>query len=180
MDQRHLWREDTAHATATPTQQRLAREHVERMRRWGQLSTPKLEPRKLPPLPAAKAPALMAEQGTPDWVSIWLNQWRAKLARMLSHRLIQTVVAERYGTTRLKLVGRERLGKLVLARHIAMWLCLDMIKGASLPTVGKAFGNRDHTTVLHGRNRIRKKITQSVVFAAELEDLKRQILAAVE
>jgi chromosomal replication initiation ATPase DnaA len=56
---------------------------------------------------------------------------------MLSAQLVQTVVAEQFGLRCAQLLGRRRLPHIVLARHIAMLLCLEMSRGASLPQVGR-------------------------------------------
>lgn len=173
----NLWREDTDHSVATPTQQRLAREHAERMKRWysaGQAAAP------APPPPVIKKPSTDIPPVLilpPDPVGSWLASWR--VPAMLSVRLIQSLVAGHYGTTRSKLIGDQRLAALVFARHVAMWLSLEMLNGATLPAVGRAF-RRDHTTVLHGRNRIRKLIADDPAFAQEVEDLRQQVLKAAE
>ena len=52
---------------------------------------------------------------------------------MLSPKLIQDIVAAQFGLTRGQLLGRPHLPRIVLARHIAMLLCLEMVRGASLP-----------------------------------------------
>ena len=58
----------------------------------------------------------------------------------------------------------------MLARHLAM-----VLYGASLMQVGCWFG-RDHTTVLHARERMRRKIAADRRFAKQVEDL-RQIIS---
>jgi chromosomal replication initiation ATPase DnaA len=95
---------------------------------------------------------------------------------MLTPRLIQTVAAEQYGLTHAQLLGRRRLPRFVLARHIAMLLCLEMLPGASLPQVGRWF-HRDHTTVLHARDVMCRKIAADPKFAKKVEELRRIIKA---
>ena len=54
---------------------------------------------------------------------------------MLSIKHVQTIVTEQFGLTCAQLLGRSHLPRIVLARHIAMLLCLEMVRGASLPVV---------------------------------------------
>ena len=93
---------------------------------------------------------------------------------MLSPKLIQDIVAGQFGLTRVQLLGRSHRPHVVLARHIAMLLCLEMVPYASLSAVGDWFGGRDHTTVLHARERMRRRIAADRKFAREVEDLRRQ------
>jgi chromosomal replication initiator protein len=94
---------------------------------------------------------------------------------MLSIKHVQTIVTEQFGLTCAQLLGRSHLPRIVLARHIAMLLCLEMVRGASLPVVGQWFG-RDHTTVLHARERMRRRIAVDRRFAKQVEAL-RQIIS---
>jgi chromosomal replication initiator protein len=96
---------------------------------------------------------------------------------MLSVKYVQTIVAEQFGLTRAQLLGRRRLPRFVLARHIAMLLCLEMLPGASLPQVGRWF-RRDHTTVLHARETMRRRIAVDPEFAKRVEDLRQLIIKA--
>lgn len=66
-------------------------------------------------------------------------------------RQIIDATAAEYGTTRLALVGKCCIRKFVHARWDAMWRCRNA--GATLSTIGCAFGGRDHTSVLHGVRR---------------------------
>ena len=93
---------------------------------------------------------------------------------MLSPKRIQTVVAKHFGVARAQLLGRRRLPRVVIARHLAIFLCLEMIRGASLNMVGLWF-HRDHTTVLHARERTRRRIATDRKFAEQVEHLRRVI-----
>jgi chromosomal replication initiator protein len=89
---------------------------------------------------------------------------------------VQTIVAGQFDLTHAQLLGPRRLPRFVLARHIAMLLCLEMLPGASLPQVGRWF-RRDHTTVLHARDVICRKIAADPKFAKKVEELRRIIKA---
>ena len=97
---------------------------------------------------------------------------------MLSPKHVQTIVAKQYRLTRAQLVGKRRLPRIVLARHIAMLLCLEELQGdASLPQVGLWF-HRDHTTVLAAREKMRRRIAADRKFAKEVDDLRQLISKA--
>ncbi len=67
---------------------------------------------------------------------------------------IQGAVAEAYGIGRIELVSRRRAGHLILPRQVAMYLC-TVLTPRSLPEIGRLF-SRDHTTILHARDKIAK------------------------
>ncbi len=67
---------------------------------------------------------------------------------------IQGAVAEAYGIGRIDLVSHRRTGRLILPRQVAMYLC-TVLTPRSLPEIGRLF-SRDHTTIMHARNKIAK------------------------
>ena len=94
---------------------------------------------------------------------------------MLSPKLTVDIVAAQFDLTRGQLLGRSHLPRIVLARHVAMLLALEMVPYASLSAVGSWFGSRHHTTVLHAAESMRRKIATDRKFAREVEDLRRII-----
>jgi chromosomal replication initiation ATPase DnaA len=62
---------------------------------------------------------------------------------------IAKLVAEQYGLTLSQIRGVSRSKGVVVARHHAMWLVRQHCPHMSLPMIGRMFGKRDHTTVLH-------------------------------
>ena len=71
---------------------------------------------------------------------------------------ILSLTAEAYGVTVTDLESPSRRQPLARARQIAMYLCRDLTD-LSLPKIGALFGGRDHTTALHGINKIRTMMT---------------------
>lgn len=84
-------------------------------------------------------------------------------------RRIQITVAEAYNFGRLELISRRRGGPLIRPRHIAMYLC-TILTIRSLPEIGRAF-NRDHTTILHARDKIARMRRTNAELNAEVEAL---------
>lgn len=75
----------------------------------------------------------------------------------LTSAQIINVVANRCGFSSKDLLGRKRDSKLVQARQIAMYLCRELL-GESYPALGKAFGGKDHSTVIHDVKKIEKNL----------------------
>ena len=73
--------------------------------------------------------------------------------RLLSMEAIQKVVADHYGLKVAELKSKRRTESISTPRQVAMYLCRTLTSH-SLPEIGKIFGGRDHTTVLHGCRKI--------------------------
>jgi chromosomal replication initiator protein len=72
---------------------------------------------------------------------------------------IQELVVERFGITLLELTGDRRSQSIVYPRQVAMYLCRELTD-SSLPKIGKKFGGRDHTTVIHATSKIARLIKE--------------------
>jgi chromosomal replication initiator protein len=85
---------------------------------------------------------------------------------------IQRVVARQYNVSRSDLLSSRRTANVVRPRQIAMYLAKTLTL-RSLPEIGRRFGGRDHTTVLHAVRKIEGLVGQDNVLAEEIELLKR-------
>jgi chromosomal replication initiator protein len=72
---------------------------------------------------------------------------------------IQEIVVDRFGMSMQELVGDRRSQSIVYPRQVAMYLCRELTD-SSLPKIGKKFGGRDHTTVIHATSKIAKLIQE--------------------
>ncbi len=72
---------------------------------------------------------------------------------------IQQTVVERFGMSMQELTGDRRSQQIVYPRQVAMYLCRELTD-SSLPKIGKQFGGRDHTTVIHATSKIAKLIRE--------------------
>jgi chromosomal replication initiator protein len=88
---------------------------------------------------------------------------------------ILRVVAKRYGVSRADLLSSRRTANVVRPRQIAMYLAKTLTL-RSLPEIGRRFGGRDHTTVLHAVRKIEGLVSGDKVLAEEIEVLKRMLL----
>jgi chromosomal replication initiator protein len=87
---------------------------------------------------------------------------------------IQRVVAKHYNVSRQELVSNRRTRVIVKPRQIAMYLSKTLTP-RSFPEIGRRFGGRDHTTVLHAVRKIEDLISGDTKLSHEIELLKRLI-----
>jgi len=87
---------------------------------------------------------------------------------------IQRVVARHYNVSKQDLLSNRRTRSIVKPRQVAMYLA-KMMTPRSLPEIGRRFGGRDHTTVLHAVRKIEDLVGGDQKLAQELELLKRLI-----
>jgi chromosomal replication initiator protein len=77
----------------------------------------------------------------------------------ISVERIQQTIVERFGISMQELTGDRRSQSIVYPRQVAMYLCRELTD-SSLPKIGKKFGGRDHTTVIHATSKIAKLIQE--------------------
>ena len=109
----------------------------------------------------------LAEQALKDIIS-------PNEQKVITPDYIISVVAEHYHVTVADLCGNKRSSKIVMPRQIAMYLCRDIID-TSLKTIGKNLGNRDHTTVMHGIEKIENELKVNDNLRNSIETLKKKI-----
>jgi chromosomal replication initiator protein len=80
-------------------------------------------------------------------------------AAEVSIKRIQDLVAERFGLSLDELCGDKRSQNIVYPRQVAMYLSRELTD-SSLPKIGKEFGGRDHTTVIHATSKIARLIRE--------------------
>jgi len=70
--------------------------------------------------------------------------------------------------------SKKRTQNIVFPRQIAMYLARELTE-SSLPQIGKEFGGRDHTTVIHAHNKITKKYEDDKDFKKTIKKLTSKI-----
>ncbi len=80
-------------------------------------------------------------------------------AAQVSIDRIQEAVSDRFGLSRAELCGDKRSQSIVYPRQVAMYLSRELTD-SSLPKIGKEFGGRDHTTVIHATSKIARLIRE--------------------
>ncbi len=84
---------------------------------------------------------------------------------------IQKKVCEHFGLKLVDLNGERRSRHLARPRQLAMYLCKQLTT-KSLPDIGRAFGGRDHTTVLHAVRKVEELMRDDTVFAGDADMLR--------
>ncbi|HEX8232829.1 MAG TPA: chromosomal replication initiator protein DnaA [Caulobacteraceae bacterium] len=87
---------------------------------------------------------------------------------------IQKATAEHYGMKQSDLLSERRTRAVARPRQAAMWLCKQLTT-RSLPDIGRRFGGRDHTTVLHAVRRIEELKQTDAQLTGDLEALTRKL-----
>jgi chromosomal replication initiator protein len=72
---------------------------------------------------------------------------------------IQEIISDRFGLSLEELCGDKRSQNIVYPRQVAMYLSRELTD-SSLPKIGKQFGGRDHTTVIHATSKIARMIRE--------------------
>lgn len=87
---------------------------------------------------------------------------------------MQQIVANNYNISVEDLKGKKRNASIAIPRQIAMYIC-RVVVGETLPKIGLAFGGKDHTTVMHSVDKIKKEINTNSSFEEEINKLVSKI-----
>ena len=96
--------------------------------------------------------------------------------KVLSIEYIQEVCAKYFNVTVEDLKGSRRSADIAFARQVAMYFCRD-VANLSTPKIGQAFGKRDHSTVMHGCNKIANEIKENTNTKLIVETVKNSLFA---
>ena len=94
--------------------------------------------------------------------------------RKLTIEEIQRKVAEHYNIRLADMIGPKRLRTIARPRQVAMYLA-KQLTARSLPEIGRRFGGRDHTTIMHGVRKIEELMAMDSQLADDLQLLKRML-----
>ena len=96
--------------------------------------------------------------------------------KIITPEYIISTVAEHFDLSPADIMGSKRVSKIVHPRQIAMYLCREMTD-VSLIVIGKCMGNRDHTTIMHGIEKIEKELSDinNNNTTEEIDILKKKI-----
>lgn len=109
----------------------------------------------------------MAEEALKDIISPGAQ-------REVTPELIIQIVAEHFGLTPQDIASQKRTKEIVYPRQIAMYLCRDML-ATPLQTIGSYLGGRDHTTIIHGADKISSDLKKDETLRNTIEILKKKI-----
>lgn len=111
---------------------------------------------------------------------------QAELARVAPQRPdlvsvedIQRAVCTHFRMSNAELLSKDRHKSVAFARQVAMYLCRQRLK-SSFPELGRAFGNRDHTTVMSAVRRVEELRAKDPQVNAHLEAIEQQLASSGE
>lgn len=110
---------------------------------------------------------------TRDWLLLSGQEQVEPIDRTTVQQILELVGSEK-GFSVSELKSNRRHGKLVLARQIAMYLA-KMLTTHSYPSLGRTFGGKDHTTILHGVRKIERMMAESPEFAEEVNAMRAKL-----
>jgi len=99
---------------------------------------------------------------------------RTREPRKVKIEDIQKLVATHFNVSRADILSSRRSASVVKPRQIAMYLA-KVLTLRSLPEIGRRFGGRDHTTVLHAVRKIEGAVNADVMLKDDVELLKRML-----
>ena len=109
----------------------------------------------------------LAEEALKDLIS-------PNAAREVTPESIIDVVCDHFGITPLDISSQKRNRDIVVPRQIVMYLCRNMTD-VPLQTIGKYLGGRDHTTIIHGSDKIANDLEKNESLRSTIDILKKKI-----
>lgn len=83
---------------------------------------------------------------------------------------VQELIANNYNITVEDLKSKKRTANIAIPRQVAMYIC-RIVLGETLPKIGLAFGGKDHTTVMHSVDKIKKEIANNSQLESEINKI---------
>ncbi|SFS30902.1 chromosomal replication initiator protein DnaA [Brevundimonas viscosa] len=123
---------------------------------------------------AAVAGARLSTLGLDETQALLGSALRGGPERRITVDEIQKTVAEHFTLKQADLLSERRTRSVARPRQIAMYLCKQHTT-RSYPDIGRRFGGRDHTTVLHGVRKIEELMAQDDQIARDVEALTRKL-----
>jgi chromosomal replication initiator protein len=120
--------------------------------------------------------SLRRTDATPDLAREVLERLHPRATVAHEHTVdeIQAAAAEAFGVTREEILARDRTPRVSFARQVAMYLSRELTD-ETLPAIGRRFGGRNHTTVLHAHKRIAGEMAHDGQTLDAVESLRRRL-----
>ena len=104
-----------------------------------------------------------------------INEFKYENEKVISCDFIKETVAKYFSINKDDLSGEKRSNDIAFPRQIAMYLCRE-IANMSFPQIGIDFGGRDHSTVMHAYNKIKKDVKEKTNTKLIVESVKNIII----
>lgn len=109
-----------------------------------------------------------------DDIDAIASQYFDTSAKKINVQTVQSVIEEQYGVTHEELIGPRRNANIAKARHIAIYLAIEMCE-MTTTAVGAEFGNRNHSTVSTSYKKVQKMIQEDRTITEDLKSLRDKI-----
>lgn len=93
---------------------------------------------------------------------------------MISVKAIQQAVALEFDIPMLEMISDRRAKRVAIPRMVAVYLVRELTT-LSLPAIGRHFGHRDHTTIMHAIDRIEDLASKDAAFGERVWRVRRQM-----
>lgn len=121
----------------------------------------------------------------PDAVTDWVKRQKAIFKELLSvvspeedaqvdMGTIIRVTSTYYGISRNDVLSDRRTARIARARQVAYFLCKNLSR-RSFPEIGRKFGGRDHSTIIHGVRKIEREVRQDTALAYDVAQIKKSL-----
>ena len=104
-----------------------------------------------------------------------INEFKTESQKVISSEFIKETIAKYFNIDKKDLESNKRSNDIAFPRQIAMYLCRE-VANMSFPKIGNDFGNRDHSTVMHGYKKIEKEIKNNTNTKLIVESVKSIII----
>ena len=104
-----------------------------------------------------------------------INEFKTESQKVISSEFIKETIAKYFNIDKKDLESNKRSNDIAFPRQIAMYLCRE-VANMSFPKIGNDFGNRDHSTVMHGYKKIEKEIKNNTNTNLIVESVKSIII----
>ena len=109
-----------------------------------------------------------------DDIDTIASQYFDTSAKKINVQTVQSVIEGQYGVTHEELIGPRRNANIAKARHIAIYLAIEMCE-MTTTAVGAEFGNRNHSTVSTSYKKVQKMIQEDRTVTEDLKSLRDKI-----
>lgn len=92
----------------------------------------------------------------------------------ITPQLIINVVSEHFAVNPDDITSKKRNSEFVIPRQVVMYLCRELTE-TSLTNIGKMLGKKDHTTIIHGVNKIAEEIISNEELKNKIDTIKKKI-----
>ena len=97
-----------------------------------------------------------------------------KKTKTITPTLILETVAEHYNVSPSDITSKKRNGELIQPRHVVMYLCRNLID-IPFANIAKLLNKKDHTTIIHGVNKITEEIVDDMELRNKIEVIKKKL-----